>query len=541
MLVVDFLVCGALMLCCARMCVALSLPHDPSITGGKPTTATTGTGNGPQVSNAAHTLSAKTSYSSAASQHLPNLPPCLVDDVFAALHESVANNNQLTNQALALFGICAASENSSASVLADIAKESNSQQGHGLRVFHLSGGLLSEGDEEEPLELTFDLSHLHLPVSKPVMLLALESLPPGENMEVTLTSHILDPSTQTVCISAETQYIMLAGKESAGKVHHKWRISAETNSPAMKKKLKGIFVGKESGSNISVTSLLLFSGERGTEIRHTHVLGSSLTSTFLCELRRFLGDALPQSHPRPHHLQLDSLQSLPPLTLGLSSSETLLAGLINSSALTIFSFSSWGSKFQGYHGELSLSPQLLEELRQRLEQTVEQIVAVMREEDVGHRASERLGRLKELSVFPKTEPTSGEIQYCAFLLLKALQTVARAYEVEKRLRATRAGNSNSMGASVCALRSLTVSLERTLVGPNTANINNCHGSCAFPLVNANNHAILLNFHIENENTDERAPCCVPVAYEHLEVVDLNQHGTYLSIKPDVVAKECGCR
>lgn len=135
----------------------------------------------------------------------------------------------------------------------------------------------------------------------------------------------------------------------------------------------------------------------------------------------------------------------------------------------------------------------------------------------------------------------GESQYCAFLLLKALQTVSRAYEAEKTQRATRAGHNNSMGSNVCGLRSLTVSLERFLVGPNTANINNCRGSCGFPLVNAKNHAILLNFHIQSENVDERAPCCVPVAYEDLEVVDLNEHGTYLSIKPEVVAKECGCR
>lgn len=136
---------------------------------------------------------------------------------------------------------------------------------------------------------------------------------------------------------------------------------------------------------------------------------------------------------------------------------------------------------------------------------------------------------------------TGQSQYRAFLLLKALQTVARAYEVQRGLRATRADPNNPVRANVCGLRSLTVSLERRLVGPNTANINNCHGSCAFPLANANNHAVLLNFHIESENADERPPCCVPVVYEALEVVDLNEHGTYLSIKPDVVAKECGCR
>ncbi|XP_034530622.1 muellerian-inhibiting factor [Notolabrus celidotus] len=540
MLFVDFSVCRSLMLCCTGMCVALIPLCKPTKTGDHPMTSTTETGDGLDVTNGAHTLSTKTSSGSTVSQPLPNLSPCFVDDVVAELCDSVGDNGELTNDTMTLFGICTGSENSSASLLTELAKETSRNQRKGLEVWHLSGELLSEGDETGSLKLTFDLPHSHLLKSNPVLLLDFESPLPGANLEVTFTSRALHPSTQTVCISGETQYIMLAGKESEGKVQRKWRISAETNPPVMKQRLRNIFIGGKSGSNFSMTPLLLFSRERRTETRSAHVSGSSMTSSFLCELRRFLGDVLPQSHPPSSSLQLESLQSLPPLTLGLSSSETLLAGLINSSALTIFSFSSWGSRFQVHHGELSLSPALLEELRQRLEQAMEQITTVIREEDVGHRAIEKLGRLKEHSAFPKTQPAAGESQYCAFLLLKALQTVARAYEVEKRLRATRAGRNNSMG-NVCRLKSLTVSLERTLVGPNTANINNCHGSCAFPLVNTNNHAVLLNFHIESGNVDERAPCCVPVAYEHLEVVDMNQHGTYLSIKPDVVAKECGCR
>lgn len=59
--------------------------------------------------------------------------------------------------------------------------------------------------------------------------------------------------------------------------------------------------------------------------------------------------------------------------------------------------------------ELALSPALAEELRQRLEQTVMQITEVIREEDVGHRAAERLGRLRELSAFPKDEPATGDV------------------------------------------------------------------------------------------------------------------------------------
>ncbi|XP_070764387.1 LOW QUALITY PROTEIN: muellerian-inhibiting factor [Enoplosus armatus] len=554
MLVVDVFYCGALMLCWTTLCVALQVSHGQQLipahgstmTGDLHATSSTETGDSLEIKNAEHTsLSAETSSTSSASHHAPHSAPCFVHGVFAVLREGVGNDGELTNGTLALFAICTASDNSSDSVLLELAKETSRNQRNGLEVLHPAGVLLAEEDERGTLRLTFDPPQSSLLKLNPVLLLAFEGPLTGGNLDVTFSSQSLHPNTQSVCISGETQYIMLTGKASESDIHQKWRISVETKSPDMKQSLKDILIGGKSGSNISMTPLLLFSQETGTVTRYAHVSGSSLassqTSSFLCELKRFLGDILPQDQPESPPLQLDSLQSLPPLTLGLTSSETLLAGLINSSAPTIFSFTSWGSMFQVHRGELALSPALLEELRQRLEQTVMQITEVIREE-VGQGATERLGRLKELCVSKEgTGSRVGDSQYRAFILLKALQTVARVYEVQIGLRATRAGPNNPPRGNVCGLKSLTVSLERRLVGPNTANINNCHGSCAFPLVNANNHAVLLNSHIESENADERALCCVPVAYEALEVVDFNQHGTYLSIKPDVVAKECGCR
>ncbi|MEQ2181372.1 hypothetical protein GOODEAATRI_010908, partial [Goodea atripinnis] len=132
-----------------------------------------------------------------------------------------------------------------------------------------------------------------------------------------------------------------------------------------------------------------------------------------------------------------------------------------------------------------------------------------------------------------------ESQYCAFLLLKALQTVTRTYNMQKKLRATRAGPSTR--GPICGLGSLTVSLEKLLLGPQSADLNNCRGSCTFPLTNSNNHAVLLSYHIERGDMNERGPCCVPLAYDPLEVIDWNDEGSFLSIKPDMIAKECGCR
>ncbi|XP_008275725.1 muellerian-inhibiting factor [Stegastes partitus] len=466
------------------------------------------------------------------------------DSTLTALREGLGTDGEPTNSSLTLFGICSASDNSSGSVLAELAQEIRKNQTNSLEVLHPAAVLLSEDDERGGLTLTFHLPQSpSLKLNPVLLLLAFESSLTGGDLDVDFTSQSLQPNTQSVCISGETQYLLLTGKSAEDNVQQKWRISAQTKSPDMRQNLKDLLIGGKSGNNISVTPLLLFSGQTGTDTSYARVSGSSQTS-FLCELKRFLGAVLPQQHPEAPALQLDSLKSLPPLTLGLSSSETLLAGIIKSSAPTVFSFTGRSSVFPVKHGELALSPALLEELRQRLEQTVAQLSEIIREEKVDDRATERLGRLREFSGIEWKEAASGETQFRAFLLLKALQTVTFSYDMQRRLRATRAGPTT--GGTVCGLKSLTVSLEKHLLGPQTATINNCRGSCAFPLANANNHAILLHYHIESSSSgggssDERAPCCVPVAYEALEVMDWNEHGTYLSIKPDVIARACGCR
>lgn len=126
-------------------------------------------------------------------------------------------------------------------------------------------------------------------------------------------------------------------------------------------------------------------------------------------MKRFLGGVLPQEHFASPPLPLDSLQSLPPLSLGLSSSETLLAVMINSTAPTVFGFTSWSSVLPVCHGELALSAALLEELRQKLDQTLVQMTDLIREEEVSPGAKESLGRLKELSALQKKEHATGEM------------------------------------------------------------------------------------------------------------------------------------
>ncbi|XP_075895563.1 muellerian-inhibiting factor isoform X2 [Nelusetta ayraudi] len=536
MLVLHAFLGGALMICTSRPCAALQLHHEQQLM--------------PALDPP------PTDDSRSSSADLLNLnAPCFVDDVLAALRDSIGDDGQLTSQSLSVFGFCSLPGQPSGSLLLELARETGRKQEFaGLEIVHPVGALVTEEAETGTIELTFDLPDSStLKRSAPVVLLALEAPPRGENLDVTFSSQSLQPDAQSVCISEETSYVLLTGRQS---VSRRWRICAASASPhksttTAEQTLRDVLIGGKSRSRIGGAPLLLFSGGSGADGRSSSSAGgsapaSSLTAAFLCELRRFLGDFTPQERRQSPPLRLTSLQSLPAVTIGPSSSEALLAALINSSTLTVFSFAGCcSSPAQVHGGELSLSSALLEELRQRLAAAVARSLEVMRQEQVGGRAAERLRRLVELSSSLEREAATGASQYCAFLLLKALQTVGRSYEAKRGQRAARASSHSPARGSQCGLRSLTVSLERHVISPASANINNCHGSCQLPLANASSHVILLNLHIahEGQGAAERPPCCVPVAYEDINMVHLDADGmgTELITHKDVVATECECR
>ncbi|XP_007577276.1 muellerian-inhibiting factor [Poecilia formosa] len=472
--------------------------------------------------------------------------PCFVDDLVAALHDATGKDGELLAGSPASFGICSESDSSSRPVLSELSVGIQRNDRRGVEVLDPAAVLVSDEDDQESIMVTFDLPQSQLLKMKPVLVLAFKSPPTDGELGVTFSSQSLQPNTQSACISGRTLYILLTGKSSEGNVEQKWNISVQAKSPSTRENLKDVLIGGKSGSDVRLTPLLLFSAETGTDTRHANRSGSSAASSqrtslsFLCELRRFLDAGLPQQSAEPPLLRLDSLQALPPLALDLSTSESLLAEIINSSAPTIFSFSSWSSSFPVRPGQLALSPALLGELGQRLEANEQQIRELIRQGMVPQRASEKLERLRRLSAFQKQDSSAeGESQYCAFLLLKALQTVTRAYNMQRKLRAARADPSTR--GPICGLGSLTVSLEKLVLGPQSADLNNCRGSCAIPLINGNNHAVLLTYHTEQGDVNERGPCCVPLAYDPLEVIDWNDEGSFLTSKPDMVAKECGCR
>lgn len=444
----------------------------------------------------------------------PHNAPCFVDDILATLRESLGENGQLRHDSLAPFAVCT---DNSLMFMQMTAQASNNDFG----ALYSTEVLVTMEKDKKTLTLTFDPPKYPEMMLKPVLLLSPENM--IKTSGISFSSPLLNPNTQTPCTSDETKYILLTGKE--GFFPQTWKIIISQTSPNTEQDA----ADGATGSTISIFALLLFSTQRGTDTSPPNSSDFSHNS-FLCELRHFLVQSFPQDHDGPV-VNLESLQSVSSQPIGLSSSESLLAGLINSSAPTILSFAQ-RSMLHAHHEELALSSALLGELRQRLEQTLVHVLEVMKEDG---RARGRLQRLKQLSGFPFSQHVEGKLQYRAFLLLKVLQTASHALSPPRGQRSTRASRS------VCGLASLSVSLQRYVIAPTMATINNCQGSCSWPVIRGSNHAIMLNSHIESGNTDTRAPCCVPVAYDPLEVVKLEEKETSLETEPNMVATECECR
>ncbi|KAJ8419057.1 hypothetical protein AAFF_G00005560 [Aldrovandia affinis] len=480
------------------------------------------------------------------------IPRTKITSPSLTLNARWGRGSELDQDDLTRFGLCSDPDGKSSSlhaalsVLADSAEKDRG----GLHIVHPTLELWEvdgEGPSRElilhfllPLPLHPQLSRL-----APTLFFSLGGSISTGGLSVSFTSHSLQPHHQTVCASAGTQYVVLPARHVTSHVqgHVAWRIVAEINQTekAEKRNLCELLTGEGAEHNSTRRPMLLFrtdgasgrpdSPGRGLTSESSlppATLAPSRTFLFLCDLQKFLSEVLSaesleslQAQAAP--VSLDTLQSLPPLTLDVSSSEALLLGLLNSSVPTLFSFPRRASQLLEHRVQLALQPPLLALLRLRLEEAVTQMV---REGVGGCSIRGRLRRLQDLSSLPRDgeEPPAGtekhgEAQYRALLLLKALQTVLGAWEEE---------------------RPLTVSLENYML-PHKAAINNCQGTCGFPLTNPNIHVTLLNSHRQSGKPLERSPCCVPVEYEDLLVVELEGGGTQISTKLNMVAKRCGCR
>ncbi|XP_056304096.1 muellerian-inhibiting factor [Danio aesculapii] len=433
------------------------------------------------------------------------------------------------------------------------------QKQSGLKGVHATGDIW-DADNEGGITLTLKFPKYSQPTSlASVMLLFSVNPVKGDGLRVQFNSHSIHHNTQTVCISESTRFLIVTGGWSHGHIHLKLSATVETlmddNRPKLSvSELKEALMRKMDGSGMMIKPVLLFLSDLDEpRLKHHRIPQDeripSRTYLFLCELQKFLRDILPQNEgliPQddPTAVSLDMLHSLPPLRLGVSSTESLLSGLVNSSTPTVFVFPQRQQGLQTHRVEVTLDSPLLSVLRMRLDEAVAQV----KQQEAGRKMIDRLQKLTELiALSPDGEDSEAatkdhkEAQYRSVLLLKALQMVLSVWEAERAQRAARADEDGPSAFSQCHLQSLSVSLRKFFLEPSRANINNCEGTCGFPLNNANNHAVLLNSHIQSGHPVNRSLCCVPVEYDDLCVIELESETTNISYKTNVVATKCECR
>ncbi|KAI7791335.1 anti-Mullerian hormone [Triplophysa rosa] len=485
-----------------------------------------------------------------------------VDDFLSALN----HGSELGSTEFQRFGICPqhdAIRDLQVTALTQLT-ESVRQQQNGIKGVQATEVDIWEAEKEEEIILALKFPRFIHPTSPfSLMLLFNVGSVEADDLTIMFNSHFLHPNMQTVCISESTRFLILAGRQrkSHTHAHLKLRVKVKTLKAENGKKrslsdLQEILMRKVNDSNITMKPTLLFLAEKGHSEsaspypRPSSPLPPSKTFLFLCELQKFLNEVLPQKDPQESleeesTASLYALNSLPPLTLGESSPQFLLSGLVNSSTQTVFVFPPHQQSLQTHRVELNLESPLLSVLRLRLDEAIAQVKEAEAEQSV----NDRLQRLIEMSALTP-EGTNDEAvtiehkeaQYRSVLLLKALQTVLSILEVERAQRAARADEDSQTISQECRLQSLNVSMRMYAIEPSTVGINNCEGSCSFPQkATCINHVILLNSYIQSGHPINRAPCCVPVEYGDLSVIELESKATAIYFKPKAVATKCECR
>ncbi|XP_026053295.1 muellerian-inhibiting factor isoform X2 [Carassius auratus] len=478
-----------------------------------------------------------------------------MDDFLSALNRE----SELERMDHQQFGIC--SSGTSGLQISHLVPTLD-QKRSGLKGVHAKKDIWdAEKEGEMTLTLTFPRHPQPSSPASVTLLFSVDSIK-GDGLRVKFNSHSIHPNTQRVCISEATRFLVLKAGQSHAHAHLKLSVTIETwkdeNQPKPSvSELRDVLMRKVDGSNMSMKPVLVFLSDRDEQrTPHLQFQGNPLdeklpsrTYLFLCELQKFLSDVLPQkegptSQEGAKIVSLEALHSLPPLSLGASSTESLLSGLVNSSTPTVFVFPERQQGLQTHRVEVTLDSPLLSVLQMRLDEAMAQV----KQQEVGQNMIDRLQKLSELSALsPKGEDEEAvakeqkRAQYRSVLLLKALQLVLSTWEVERAQRAVRADEDGPSVPSQCRLQSLSVSLRKFFLEPSKVNINNCEGECGFPLSSGNNHAILLNSHIQSGHPVNRSLCCVPVEFDDLCVIELESEGTNISFKTNVVATKCECR
>ncbi|KAM9461900.1 muellerian-inhibiting factor isoform 1-T1 [Clarias gariepinus] len=484
------------------------------------------------------------------SHHLLQDVPCIEEkqkrhpdapcEDFLTLQNVWRKDGDLVKQGLAQFGFCTHDPEQVSSLTMQMEQKENGPECLHSKSEHW--GVDEDGTFTLTLHFAKPGTYEQTTLASMMLLFFIESYNTDE-LKITFSSHVLQPNNQMVCISQATRFLVLRGVQPESSSHENIQLRME--------------VQHDSGKKIGLSEFQTIMNKRNSRSKSPVVLlfpkksdnHSNGTFLFLCELQKFLNEVSPQGNPLPVQDEVVAispsvLHSLPSLPLGRFSSESLLHELVNSSSTVLFHFPDQSLELRSNRVELDLKPSLLSVLKLKLDEAL----AKVQMEDVGRGAMDKLQTLSVLSALPDdgAEPGTGlenqrEVQYRALLLLKGLQAVLNAWAVERAQRAARAGQQEPARINHCHLESFTVSLEKYLLDPATANINNCEGACGFPLFSGNNHAILLNSHLQSGQPLNRPLCCVPVAYEDLCVIEVHRDSTLVSYKTNMVAKECGCR
>ncbi|XP_039622837.1 muellerian-inhibiting factor isoform X2 [Polypterus senegalus] len=404
----------------------------------------------------------------------------------------------------------------------------------------------------------------------------------GETLNLSFTSSTSSQDRQVACISMETQYLIVNAeqllrnqKQAEILLMASLRSSDSTygsplSLPDLQKRLIWL---DECNNTVNPELLLLLPNE--LKATSSSLVDDSNSSplgkncSFLEELKNFLnsvvisGDLSEEGQPviipskTQLHWDVAQLKTGRHFYLNISSSPAELHLLLNSNSPTLFSFS---PRTVDHSAELHLNRHLLGQLNRKLAAT---LAAVSEHPELQkHDALPKLRRLLQYCLYPRMlwegmEQVSTDVpffqqqhnmlkrQYHALLLLKALQTVLDFWGRQTR-RLSRQDRSQGRKGP-CMLHPLTVQLNEYphILYPQELAIDNCQGHCGFPQSTStdltNNHVVLLIKQHEKGPGLARPPCCVPVQYKSAYVAEIDEYGTKVSYKPDMIAEKCGCR
>nr|XP_015220826.1 PREDICTED: muellerian-inhibiting factor [Lepisosteus oculatus] len=336
-----------------------------------------------------------------------------------------------------------------------------------------------------------------LPQTMPLLLFSPRGPPvsEGEALRVSFTAHTLHPHTQTVCVSVDTQFVALIGGQAAGHAHGHlvFQVTIETHragdgkGPALSlSELQGFLLGEDKERNTTQNPVLLLLPPVG---QGETVAESPESLTGNNRVR-------PEPSPAPGPA---------------GDSDTFL---------------------------------FLNQLQDFLREALPSSRVSAPEPSPGGPPGTRSSALDGLRSPPRAPLDTGR-QYRALLLVVALRTVLTFWDQQGE--AERQRRSESQGDGRCRLHPLEVDLRmfRGLTFPSAISIGNCQGACRAPLLPqdglANNHALLLVRLQEEGLPLARPPCCVPVRYEERQVVEISNHQTLVSSRPEMAAVQCGCR